>query len=239
MLRSNFTQETARQLLDAGADDVLGEHLDAFDIASRLRSAQRIIELQEQLLAAREALRFETTHDGATGVFNRSGLNQHIHREFERAARFGHSLGAILIDLDYFRIINESFGYHAGDKVLREVAARLKGALRAYDILGRYGADEFLIIAPETPSVPLAAMAERILTTVTATPVQFDGQQILVTAAIGVADNEGRTQNELILAAESAMKEAKHRGRNCIEHARTIHLHEESEIFPPRPYLVH
>jgi two-component system, cell cycle response regulator len=238
LVRANTAPLPPGLPLEAGADDLLPLSTDLHTLDSYLRSAQRIVELQEQLIAAREALRFETTHDGATGVLNRAGLLQHLRREYERSARFGSGLGIILVDLDYFRIINESFGYHAGDLVLREVATRISSTLRAYDIFGRYGADEFLIIAPEIAPNALNIIAERVLGIISGVPVSFDGQQILVTAALGTASVEERTQPELVLAAEAAVKQAKQRGRNCIEAARGP-VETTFDLAPNRPYLIH
>ncbi|GAC1649922.1 MAG: hypothetical protein NVS9B15_09310 [Acidobacteriaceae bacterium] len=92
-----------------------------------------------------------------------------------------------MIDLDHFRLINERFGYLAGDLVLREVAQRIHQAIRACDVVGRYGADEFVILSPEITNSALIAQAERVLTSLSTKPVCFDGQEILLTACVGVA----------------------------------------------------
>ena len=214
------SREKQDALLDAGADDVIGTLFDWEELTGRLRNAKRVLNLQEQLIAAREALRFESTHDATTAVLNRSGIGEHLRREFERASRFNKSLGLIMVDLDHFRIINESFGYAAGDGVLRELATRIKTSTRAYDIVGRYGADEFVILAPETTAVALAAQAERVLSAISTVPVSFEGQEILLTASIGVALSEDRTATELLQSAEDAVKRAKLTGRNSVEFAR-------------------
>jgi two-component system, cell cycle response regulator len=232
-------RDTRDRVFEAGADDVIAMRTDYEELSARLRNAKRVINLQEQLLAAREALRFETTHDGATGVFNRQGIGDHLRREFERASRFGKSLGIVMIDLDHFRIINDSFGYHAGDMVLREVASRIKTAVRAYDVVGRYGADEFVILSPEITSAALVAQAERVLTAVSSQPVCFDGQQILLTASIGVAISDDRSSNELVQAAEDAAERAKQTGRNCVEFARTSCAEQAfAAATAERPYSV-
>jgi diguanylate cyclase (GGDEF)-like protein len=155
-------------------------------------------------------------------VLNRAGLRENLHREFERATRFGTTCGAMLVDLDHFRLINESFGYKAGDMVLREAAVRIRNMVRAYDIVGRYGADEFLILSPETTATALMAQAERILSALSSTPVSFDGQEIILTASIGVASCEDRSESEMVQAAENAMKQAKRTGRNNVEFARNF-----------------
>ena len=222
LIAENGSREVAQRLLECGADDVMARPVMGDELAARIRGARRILDLQEQLLAAKDALRFESTHDGATGVLNRAGLRENLHREFERATRFGTTCGAVLVDLDHFRLINESFGYKAGDIVLREAAVRIRSMVRAYDIVGRYGADEFLILSPETSATALMAQAERILSALSSTPVSFDGQEIIVTASIGVASCEDRTESEMVQAAENAMKQAKRTGRNNVEFARNF-----------------
>ncbi|MEO8724708.1 MAG: diguanylate cyclase [Acidobacteriaceae bacterium] len=226
LLVQSGAAETVAHLLESGADDVLALPmalpLIKDELLARLRGARRILDLQEQLLAARDALRFESTHDGATGVLNRAGLRENLHREYERATRFGTTCGAVLVDLDHFRLINESFGYQAGDIVLREVASRIRNTVRAYDVVGRYGADEFLVLSPETSGPALMAEAERILAAMSSTPVAFDGQEIIVTASIGVATNEERTEAEMVQSSETAMKQAKLTGRNSVEFARNF-----------------
>ncbi len=219
---ADHSPDAIERLLEAGADDVISSSCDGHDLASRLRNARRILELQEQLMAARDALRFESTHDGATGVLNRSGLRENLHREFQRAVRFGTTLGTVLVDLDHFRLINDSFGYQAGDTVLREVAARIRNTIRGYDLVGRYGADEFLVLSPETSAKALMVQAERILGALSGSPVSCDGHEIIVTASIGVASSEERTEVDLVQAAETAMKQAKKTGRNSVEFARNF-----------------
>ncbi|MBV9671021.1 MAG: diguanylate cyclase [Acidobacteriales bacterium] len=215
------TRQARDKAFEAGADDVIASCAVRDELPARLRLARRVLHLQEQLLTAREALRFESTHDGTTGAFNRQGMGDHLRREFERATRFGKSLGVIIVDVDHFRIINESFGYGAGDRVFREVAQRIQNSVRAYDIVGRYGADEFVVLSPESTAVAMMAQAERILTSLSSIPVTFDGQQILLTASVGVAMSDERSATELLQAAEDAVKQAKLTGRNSVEFARS------------------
>jgi two-component system, cell cycle response regulator len=219
LLSTTRSIESANRLIEAGADDAMTYPFDPNELLCRVRSARRILELQDQLLAARAALRFETTHDGGTGLLNRLGIGHHLHREFERSIRFGNTLGILLIDLDHFRLINESFGYHAGDVVLREAASRIRNTVRSYDVIGRYGADEFLVLSPESSPVSLIAQAERILKIISTTPVAFEEQEIIITASIGVATSDDRTENELVHAADGALKLSKQKARNSIEFA--------------------
>ncbi len=130
------------------------------------------------------------------------------------------------MDLDHFRLINESFGYAAGDAALREAAYRIRNTVRAYDIVGRYGADEFLIFSPEVSAQALMAQSERVLNALSASPFRFDDQEILLTASIGVATNDDRNSNEMVQAAELAVKAAKNIGGNNVEFARNFTIEE-------------
>ena len=206
--------------LDLGADDYLPSIFNTEELLSTVRAAARIVLLNEQLAAARTALEFESTHDHVTGAFNRSGLQQQMVRELERARRFGTTLGTVLVDIDHFRVINENFGCFAGDAVLHEVAQRIQSIVRGYDIVGRYGADEFLILAPETSTPALILQAERLLSEISRKPVSYDNHEIVATVSIGVATSEERSEQELLTAVESALKFAKSTGRNTVHFAR-------------------
>jgi diguanylate cyclase (GGDEF)-like protein len=202
-----------------GADDFLPQPFEAEALLTRVRHASCIVGLHDQLGTARERLQFESTHDPVTRTWNRSGLQQHLHREFERASRFGNILGATMVDLDHFRNINENFGYEAGDALLLEVASRIQHCVRAYDIVGRNGADEFIVLTPETSPSSLMVQAQRIFHQVTAAPVRLGQGEVILRASLGVATSEDRSEHELLQAAESAVRRAKHSGRNGVEFA--------------------
>ena len=108
----------------------------------------RLLDLEDNLVQAREAMRFKATHDALTGVWNRGAIMETLDREITRSHREGASLGVLIADLDHFKAVNDTYGHAAGDCVLREVTMRMQRDVRAYDAVGRYGGEEFLILLP-------------------------------------------------------------------------------------------
>ncbi len=212
--------------LQAGADDFLTKPFDANELQARLRAGRRILQLQENLIAAQEHLRFQATHDPLTGIWNRAGILDFLNRELSRISRVPHALSVMMADIDHFKGINDTYGHEIGDVVLCDVAKRLQGAVRAYDAAGRHGGEEFLIISPELDAKGLPNFAERLRTRIAGTPVFTSAGPIRVTVSIGASalnDNESGmiTADALLRAADTALYKAKAEGRNCVRLAAT------------------
>ncbi len=203
--------------LDAGADDYVTKPFDAQELQARIRTGRRILDLQDQLIAAREALREEATHDPLTGVWNRAGILDILKRECARVHRTGGSVGGGMADLDHFKRVNDTHGHLAGDEVLREVAHRMHGSVRAYDSIGRYGGEEFVIVLPDCHADAAFHQAERIRYVVSEQPVNATGDSLPVTLSLGVAasDQTGCSDyGRLLQSADSTLYRAKAAGRN-------------------------
>jgi diguanylate cyclase (GGDEF)-like protein len=208
--------------MDAGADDYIIKPFDAGELRVRLHAAVRILDLQAQLLASREALRTQATHDPLTGLWNRGAILDALSREQARAHRFNTLLGVGLADLDHFKRVNDTYGHKAGDAVLVAAAQRMSASLRAYDILGRYGGEEFLFIAPECGGHDVIEVAQRLRLAVCTTPFEVGGQSFLVSASIGVTivpPSANAQVEEIVAQADSAMYAAKGNGRNQVQAA--------------------
>jgi two-component system cell cycle response regulator len=220
LLTARGQKDDLLQGLESGADDYLTKPFDSQELRARLRVGERILDLQHKLIAAREELRFRATHDVLTGIANRAAVLEVANREAARQIRDGGPFGAILLDLDHFKTVNDTYGHICGDHVLREAARRIAGCVRTYDTVGRYGGEEFLIIAPTTDGPGSLALAERIRQAIEQPAIDTEAGLVSVTASCGVASSCTANPipvNELLKLADGALYRAKTAGRNRCE----------------------
>ncbi|MFO7916664.1 MAG: GGDEF domain-containing protein [Anaerolineae bacterium] len=153
--------------------------------------------------------------DPLTGLYNRRGFFKAGRSEMERARRYGHTLSAIIFDLDHFKQVNDTYGHATGDRVLEEMAARCESTLRKVDIFGRYGGEEFAVLLPETALEKAKAVAER-LRHAAIRPIETEEGELTVTISLGVAATRNDTTQleDLLRRADGALYEAKASGRN-------------------------
>jgi diguanylate cyclase (GGDEF)-like protein len=204
--------------LEAGADDYLSKPFNRDELRARLRTGRRILTLQDEQLKAREELRLQATHDGLTGTWNRNAILDLLHREYELAARSGKTIGVIMIDVDHFKQVNDTYGHLAGDHVLMEAARRMQQAVRSYDLVGRYGGEEFLVVSPDCDRDQIQVCAERIRLAMDDQPVLAIGSRIAITVSAGTAILNPRlnTEKDALAAADTALYRAKSGGRNQV-----------------------
>lgn len=212
-----LTAETADRIdiaaMNAGALDYLVKG----EITPRMleRSLRYALKLGETL----EALRQLATHDPLTGLLNRREFDRILTEESERAARFGGSLGLVVLDLDHFKLINDRHGHPAGDAVLREVARRLAAQVRSVDRVMRLGGEEFGLVLVQTDRADARRVAERAWEAIRAEPVAAGEAPVLaVTASAGVAllPGDAATPAALVTAADQALYAAKSAGRDRV-----------------------
>ncbi len=213
MITSNSATSDIVTALEAGADDFVAKPFNAEVLRVRVRAGQRIVDLQLELHR-------KASHDDLTGMFNRRMVVEMLAREHARVVREKGVLSLGILDIDYFKRVNDSFGHHAGDAVLQEVARRIKASVRKIDIAGRYGGEEFLFVLPGCDARTTGAIAERVRLMISATPMMAAGHAIQVTASIGVAMSTAPHEmnpQALIENADRALYRAKALGRNRVD----------------------
>ncbi|MGE3297747.1 MAG: diguanylate cyclase [Porticoccaceae bacterium] len=211
-MRQNLTLMPVKDSADEVVAVVVTLH-DVTDVGiyqTRLNDANQRLEALSQL-------------DGLTGLYNRRYWQERLEEECGRAQRYGGVFCLLLFDLDHFKHINDSHGHPGGDEVLRTVARRLRPLLRAADLAGRYGGEEFAVLLPSTVQDGALVVAERIRAAMKGEPVQFEGREIPFTVSIGLAqfDSGCAAATELIARADGALYSAKHGGRD------RVHWHGE------------
>jgi diguanylate cyclase (GGDEF)-like protein len=206
--------------MDAGADDYITKPFDQNELQVRLRAGIRLVDLQAQLLSAREALREQATRDSLTRLWNRSSILEALSRELARAWRESSPLGVVMVDLDHFKHINDNHGHLAGDAMLREAARRMQNGVRQYDSVGRYGGEEFLILLPNCGEAESYAQAERLRKTLSHADLCIEDTSLRMTASFGVTaalPGESWTPEGLLRKADEALYVAKKSGRNRVK----------------------
>jgi two-component system, cell cycle response regulator len=207
----------ASRVAAARADGYLSSPLSREALDTRLATHQRTVELEAELSAMRDHLRFAATHDGLTGAWNKPALLGHLYREVVRAVREGRPLSVALCDIDYFKRVNDRYGHKAGDDVLRAVVQRMRSSLRPYDIVGRLGGDELGVLLTGVDAEEAALIAGRMARAVADTAVAVDGTGVQVTLSVGIAgldaSHEGKAPDALLDAADRALYRAKAAGR--------------------------
>ena len=214
LLTSKDSREDLVAGLDAGADDYLIKPCNPAELKARLRTGQRILRLEDTLVAAREDMRFRATHDALTSLWNRGRILEFLHSALQSAE----PTSILLCDIDHFKRINDVHGHLTGDAVLREVAARLRGAVRLGDAIGRYGGEEFLIVLNGCDAQCLPERAEQIRSAVEGVSATTGATRVSV--SIGAIALEGENVSMPVEAvlnlADAALYQAKADGRNRV-----------------------
>lgn len=168
-----------------------------------------------------EKVKYQANHDILTGLLNRRAIHDKLEQELSRSKRMEKIIGIIIIDIDHFKTVNDTYGHQIGDTVLIEVSNKIKQALRPYDEVGRYGGEEFLVILPETDFDNALMVAERIRSAIYTNRINMENKVIKLSASFGVSviceQYENETLDEFIKTADKALYQAKDNGRNRVE----------------------
>lgn len=218
LLSAKGEHEDLLEGFEGGADDYLRKPFHELELRARLQVGERIIRAQRELLEMRERLQFQATHDAMTSLWNNAAIADILSKEIKRAKRQAGTLSVCLIDLDYFKLVNDTFGHLVGDEVLRTAASRMSQAVREYDSLGRYGGEEFLAVLPGCRARDALNTAERMRSTLCGEPLLTVPRPIAVTGSFGLCEwNPDLDVRELLSRADEALYTAKQAGRNRVQ----------------------
>ena len=199
--------------LAAGANDYVSKPYDQDELRARLGVGQRMVELQHAL--AQTAM-----HDPLTGILNRGAVLELLQKEISRAQRGGMPLAVGMLDVDHFKHINDTYGHLAGDDLLRGFTRQLQSTLRVSDHLGRYGGDEFLVVAPGIAPADVAAFFDRVCAGVANAAYETRAGTLSISVSLGVASLGVESgEDALLVAADAALYQAKQAGRNQMVYA--------------------
>jgi diguanylate cyclase (GGDEF)-like protein len=211
--------------MEAGVDDYLSKPFDDLELKARLLAGKRVIDLQNQLLAARESLRYAASYDHLTGLMNRKEVMEALERELARAKRDRSPVTIAMIDVDHFKKVNDDLGHLFGDAALKEVARRFQSQLRVYDSIGRVGGEELLLVFPGCDLTSALIRMDQIRGLVCNKPVTAMGKSRIISVSIGIAVADGQKAanvNDLLHQADLGLYEAKRKGRNRVEHLESV-----------------
>ncbi|MFQ5508785.1 MAG: diguanylate cyclase [Leptospirillia bacterium] len=225
--------------LDEGADDYIPKLFEAEELMARVRVQLRLKSLQDELSRRNQALvdasmenaiilsQLEeknnqlsqmATTDALTNVANRGHIEECLIEEVARARRFRHPVSVAMLDLDFFKSLNDTHGHQFGDRVLRDVSKVMSDMVREVDKVGRYGGEEFILVLPDTNLEGAVIIADRIRQAISG--IDFSPVEVCCTASIGVAEwhAELSSWEDLVARADAALYRAKETGRNCVCH---------------------
>lgn len=220
ILTSNADKKDIVKGFSAGADDYLTKPFDQEELRARVRVGMRLVDLQRQIHAKNRLLEELALTDPLTGLPNRRAMVAWADRQLCSAARHGFSLWVVLMDLDHFKSVNDSYGHKAGDAVLTSFGEILRANTRASEISGRIGGEEFAFLVTFADEDGIRTVAERIRRQFSEHLFHFSGNEIRVTASFGAAGFAGEKAPEfstVVALADRALYRAKHLGRNRVE----------------------
>lgn len=208
------------RLLEDGAADLVLKPFHPGELVARLRLHLKLKKLQDELRVKNETLARLSTTDGLTGLRTRRYANEVLAIEFLRARRYQTPLSVLMADLDHFKLVNDSYGHAAGDAVLRAVSGVLLSRLRATDVAGRWGGEEFLVILSQSSEDGAMQLAEHWRSEIEEAAIEAGvDEPISARLSIGVASyrSDMKTPDDLVAAADAALYRAKEGGRNRVE----------------------
>lgn len=220
MLTGETEQEDKIEGLELGADDYITKPFSYPELLARVRAGKRIVDLQTELISTNKRLELLSITDGLTRLHNHRYFQDELARAFEESQRYQRPLSMAMIDIDFFKKVNDTYGHAVGDDVLKAVSKLYADSVRSTDLVARYGGEEFVVMMPETELEDAISFAEKIRLMVESTPIHTQAGIVPVTVSLGVSSvpySNVRSSNELIVVADKALYRAKRRGRNQVQ----------------------
>lgn len=206
------------EALKAGANDYITKMTDSIELRARIGVGIRTAQLEMELVELNQQLKYLVRTDGLTGLLNHAAILKELDMELDRGRRDGTSTSVLMLDLDKFKAVNDTYGHPAGDQVLIDFAGKLVEKCRSFDRIGRYGGEEFLIVLPRTLNKEAVLIAERIRIEIAEMNLDHIIQGLKVTCSIGTCSAVHSVQHSsaLVSAADASLYKAKEAGRNCV-----------------------
>ncbi len=220
MLTGEDEQEDKVEGLELGADDYITKPFQYPELLARIRAGKRIVDLQKELMETNKRLELLSITDGLTKLYNHRYFQDELARAFDESQRYDRPLSLAIIDIDFFKKVNDAHGHAVGDEVLRQVSNLFRDSIRSTDLAARYGGEEFAVMMPETELGDAITFAEKIRGLIESTPLGTTAGSLPVTVSIGVSSvphSRIHHAKELIVAADKALYRAKRGGRNQVQ----------------------
>jgi two-component system cell cycle response regulator len=220
MLTGEADQADKVEGLDLGADDYITKPFQPAELLARIRAAKRIVDLQKELMESNKRLERLSITDGLTKLYNHRYFQDELARHFEESQRYQRPLSLAIIDIDFFKKINDTYGHAVGDEVLKAVSKIFQQSIRATDLAARYGGEEFTVMMPETELQDALTFAEKIRAIVESAAFPTSAGPVIATVSVGVAavpHTRIHAAKEMIVAADKALYRAKKNGRNQVQ----------------------
>jgi len=220
MMTNGSGGATVTEALEAGADDFVNKSVSMAELAARLLPARRFVRVCEEIIEFKESMRRQAPYDVLTGLDNRVTILDFLNKEVARSNRHNAPMSVVLVAIDHWTSLNETYGRRTGDGVLCTLARRMEEIVRPYDLVGRFGDEEFLVVAPGCDASGAAEFGERIRTSLTGQTVRVQGKLVAITASLGAADNavcEDPDGSRLVDEARAALQRARTAGGNRVD----------------------
>ncbi len=220
MLTGEDEQKDKIEGLELGADDYMTKPFQLPELLARVRAGKRIVDLQKELMETNRRLELLSVTDGLTQLHNHRFFQDELAKKFEETQRYERPLSLAMIDIDFFKKVNDVYGHAVGDDVLKQVARLYESSIRSTDLVARYGGEEFAVMMPETDLEDALVLAEKIRSMIESNPIPTQAGPLVVTVSLGVASvprSKIQSAKDLIIAADKALYRAKKRGRNQVQ----------------------